>query len=300
MGIDVETARFIMRASRKGVSLKRAVTIGRQNLLLGTRELQGLFDEFEIDADAGQSMVSENGRKPFAENFFRALGAGVCEALDASGFEGASVIHDLNHPLPAELRRRFDTVLELGTLEHVFDFPTAMGNCLQMVRSGGHLIWVTPGNNLLGHGFYQFSPELVYRVLSAENGFKVEELVAVEYGPRRRWRVVSDPAEVRRRVQLINHFPVYLMTRARRISDVDPFRSTPQQSDYSVQWQAHAVAEMPRSRINESLGGRLKNQLIERMPRLTRALQALQTSPLNRKYSFRNKDSYKLMSKKDG
>ena len=51
---------------------------------------------------------------------------------------------------------------------------------MKMVKTGGHLMLFTPANNYFGHGFYQFSPELFYRVLSKENGFEVRRMVVLE------------------------------------------------------------------------------------------------------------------------
>ncbi len=37
----------------------------------------------------------------------------------------ANVIHDMNMPLPDALKEQYDLVVDGGTLEHVFFFPTA-------------------------------------------------------------------------------------------------------------------------------------------------------------------------------
>ena len=87
--------------------------------------------------------------------------------MDASSFEGATVVHDLNLPITEALKGRFDVVCDAGTIEHVMNFPTAIRNCMEMVRVGGHLILGTPANNFFGHGFYQFSPELWFRLFSS-------------------------------------------------------------------------------------------------------------------------------------
>ena len=63
--------------------------------------------------------------------------------------------------MPPALRERFSVVIDGGLLEHVFDFPTAIRNCMRMVRQGGHLILNLPVNNFPGHGFYKFGPGLV-------------------------------------------------------------------------------------------------------------------------------------------
>ena len=57
-------------------------------------------------------------------------------------------------------------MIDSGSLEHVFNISQALRNCLEMVESGGHFISIGPANNAMGHGFYQFSPELYFRILS--------------------------------------------------------------------------------------------------------------------------------------
>jgi len=285
-----------MRSRKKGTSFKKAVTIGRQNLFLGTKELENLLRDFGHSASSAPGLKWEQGVRPYAEPLFEFLGAEVLDSLDASDYEDATIVHDLNLPLPANLQHGFDVVCELGSLEHVFNFPTAMGNCLRLVKQGGHFIWVTPANNNFGHGFYQFSPELAYRVLSPVNGFEIEELVAVEYGPRRRWYSVADPVNAHDRVQLINPFPVYMMVRAKRISEVEPFLTPPQQSDYFSTWEASAEkpADAPPPPATRP---RWKDLLIESSPRLVRILQSLQTSGFNRRFSFKNPRSFTPLDK---
>ncbi len=296
MGIDIEVARFIIRSAKRGVKFDKTVSIGRQNLLVGRRELESLLKEYGLKHDAIPSQEEFRIGRPFAESLFQILGATQPEALDASDYEGASLIHDLNLPLPQALEGGFDSVCELGSLEHVFNFTFAIKNCLKLVKKDGYFLWVTPANNFFGHGFYQFSPELLYRILSRENGFVVEEMVAVEYGPRRRWYSVVDPASIGDRVRLINQFPVMLMVRAKRVDDVEPLLMSPQQSDYTVIWENHAEsASSPRVR---SRLRRIKDFLIENLPRFARMTQALQGSGWNYVFSFRNARAFKAMEKR--
>ena len=79
---------------------------------------------------------------------------------------------------------------------------------MEMIAVGGHFISLAPANNYLGHGFYQFSPELFFRVLSPANGFQIEHCIAVEYGVRQRSFAITDPEAIRTRVTLINAAPV--------------------------------------------------------------------------------------------
>jgi hypothetical protein len=48
-----------------------------------------------------------------------------------------------------------------------FNFPVALANAMKMAKIGGHFAARTPANNQCGHGFYQFSPGLFYRIIGA-------------------------------------------------------------------------------------------------------------------------------------
>jgi hypothetical protein len=56
---------------------------------------------------------------------FKSLGARSMASLEASAFEGAKFVHNLNQPVGNEFKQRFDLVYDGGTFEHVFNFPAA-------------------------------------------------------------------------------------------------------------------------------------------------------------------------------
>jgi methyltransferase family protein len=85
--------------------------------------------------------------------------------MDASGFEGSSIQHDLNQPIPPSLSARFTLVLDSGTLEHVFDVPQALRNCMEIVAPGGHLIAIAPRQ--------QRAPATASTSSASEHGFEV-------------------------------------------------------------------------------------------------------------------------------
>ena len=258
-----------MLASRGlGASYDRTLTIGRQwffgdgaNLVRAHAEAGG-----ELDAAAAEALVRDAGG--FAEPIFRHLGAAEVHSLDASGYESATIVHDLNEPLPDRWRRRYTVVFDGGSLEHVFNFPQALGNCLSAVELGGHFLTITPGNSFLGHGFYQFSPELYFRALIPENGFQVTA-VLVRFEHRwARWRQVADPSRLQRRVTLAGPWPTYLYVLAKRVNDSDPFTVWPQQSDYETVWAGGRLAASKR------VGPRLRARLPTRAQRAVEGLLA--------------------------
>ena len=237
MGLDAKGAQFLLAARTLGVSFARSATIGRQRLFVTPSWLRRRLRACGIDLDAGGVARVFTAADGFAEPFLRVLGAERVVSLDASDYEGATRVVDLNGSLPADLEGAFSVVVDAGTLEHVFDFPVAVRSCMRMVEPGGHLLTVTVANNMAGHGFYQFSPELLYRVFSAENGFRVERMLVTEVSSAR-WYEVSDPLAVGGRVQLRTYRPVYLCMAARRVADGPVLAAAPQQSDYVSAWRS--------------------------------------------------------------
>lgn len=110
------------------------------------------------------------------------LGFDKVRAMDASDFEGAEILLDLNQAqTPNELVGVADLILEGGTLEHVFHSPHAMRHLTRMVRPGGRIIHTSPASNFIDHGFYSFSPTFFYDYYR-ENGFRIEKLEVWRYG----------------------------------------------------------------------------------------------------------------------
>jgi hypothetical protein len=244
MGLDINAVRFLIAARRAGVEFGEVLTLGRQDLNVFPAKMVQVLEAQELPSIQFQPFAQE---ARFAEPVFKALGAREVFSIDVSAFEGASFIHDLNQPVGPDLQERFNVVYDGGTLEHVFNFPVALRNCMEMVRLGGRLFIHTVANNYCGHGFYQFSPELFFRALSEENGFTVERMVLHRMGPYGRWYEVADPEEIRSRVELVTFMPVQLLIQARRTRVTAVFGRTPQQSDYTPRWQdptsGHADAE---------------------------------------------------------
>ena len=107
---------------------------------------------------------------------------------------------------------------------------------MQMLKIGGYYLGITPANNFMGHGFYQFSPELYFSIFSQQNGFKLHSMIAFEDRPGGTWFSVRNPKEVKSRVMLVNNEPVYLLIAARKLTKTGIFEVPPQQSDYMAAW----------------------------------------------------------------
>jgi SAM-dependent methyltransferase len=240
MGIDIQQARFLSQARDHGARFGRVGVLGRQVMMASKEQLAEWLSAEPQDCTAAQRETMAGMAGQFAEPFMEFLGATETVSFDASDYEGAKVLHDFNEPVPERFHGQFDTVVDSGSLEHIFNFPVAIKNLMQMVKPGGHLLIMTPANNFCGHGFYQFSPELFYRVLSETNGFAVRRMLVAECFPDAYWWEVPDPIALRRRVTFENRYWTHLFLIAQRVADKPILLKSPQQSDYVAAWEQAA------------------------------------------------------------
>lgn len=310
MGLAFSTVCFLLDAYQRGVSFKSTLTLGRTQLYLQPNEVQRVRRLAGREASEAARRTKFGG---FADEFMKSLlNIETLEALDYSPYQGASLIHDLNQPISPDLEDRFDVVLDAGTIEHVFNFPVAIANCMKMVRAGGRLFIITVANNHCGHGFYQFSPELFFRLFKNRNGFHLHRLLllkhpfpGLELSSKQRLFSVQDPDEVRQRVGLVSRSPVLLLLEAERRSLQKILTTFPQQSDYTTLWQSSDVNKDSSPRhdpFSRRVLAQFKKSLhavpTRYMVRPIRTLALLVAGLYQRYvlYSLRNRKSYQRVS----
>jgi len=199
MGLGIESTTFLEHVKTLGVRFDRTAMIGRQQMYVG--------------------------------------GHAAGYAFDASDYEGAENIYDFNRPMPWEFKSRYSVVLDGGTLEHVFNFPQALYNCMRMVEIGGHFLTITPTNNYSGHGFYQLSHEVFFRALSPENGFCVPLMLVCRAGTTESYEIKDG-----HRMENGAGGETLLMVMAQKTSDGPMFEKSLMQGAYKGMWEGHRTA----------------------------------------------------------
>jgi len=127
MGLDINSVQFLVAAHKRGGPFGDVLMIGRQDLNVYPVKMRrvltkaGLPDElFAPDAPDTR----------FAEPGFKSLGARSTASLEASAFEGAEFVHDLNQPVSAALKQQFDLV-----------YDAARSNTFSISPSRGKTAW---------------------------------------------------------------------------------------------------------------------------------------------------------------
>lgn len=232
MGLGLGQIALLLDEDRRAPFRGTVLTLGRQTVEATVTQLAGLLGGAGKSWPAGAA--AEDG------TLFRAMGFDAAESLDASDYEGATHILDLNAAdTPASLCDRFDMVLDGGTLEHVFHVPHALAHMGRMVKVGGRVIHMSPSSNYFDHGFYMFSPTLFHDYYRA-NGFAVECMRVIRHSGQAgaAWDVFTyDPREWSSvGVGGLDDCAYLILAVATRTAEATVGR-VPQQGHYEAVWQ---------------------------------------------------------------
>jgi hypothetical protein len=247
MAVTILNALFLAECWREGARFGSTLTLGRPDCFMWSRDLRRIARLLPRNSKFAESVW--RGEVPaYMEELFTAMGATRLDSLDASDFEGATILQDLNEPLAEHLNSQYDAVVDTGTLEHVFNVPTAFKNVMNALKVGGHFFATLPANNYCGHGFYQFSAEFFYRVFSTQNGFEMCKLFVSPAYAAGKWLdgpvfEVLDPEEVKGRVEIEGRRKMVFLVQARKVRQDAVFATWPQQSDYSAVWSRGSASQ---------------------------------------------------------
>lgn len=182
----------------------------------------------------------------YSEKMFKALGFGDVKTMDFSDYEGATVIHDLNKPLPKTLKNKFDFIYDGGTIEHVFNVSQALVNMFDALKVGGTLVSINGFNGWPGHGFYQFQPDLVWSFWRYMAGCEVVKCIALPFDIAVPAFDLPDNKGSKRRKEYDKVTPsgrVSLYYEVRKLA-TSRLTGIALQADYETKWQDTAKEEV--------------------------------------------------------
>jgi hypothetical protein len=107
VGIAFHDARMLWEASGRGQTFRCTLTIGHLSLYLHPSEVRYFQDAFFARKGALPNALSAYQLNDYSDAFLReALGAESLDIMDISAYEGATILHDLNRPVPQGLWNR--------------------------------------------------------------------------------------------------------------------------------------------------------------------------------------------------
>ena len=149
----------LLASYAKNYPLGKVLTFGRQNISIPAKRKKKISHAHGIDG----SVLSG-----FCEPLLGKLGSPKVTSLDASGHEGCNLILDLSQPISKEHWNCYDTILDYGTSEHIFNFPQVLSNVFRFLKKDGVYIFCLPVTGWCDHGLYQFSPSMFTSIAASD------------------------------------------------------------------------------------------------------------------------------------
>src|SRR5262249_836538 len=163
---------------------------------------------------------------PYCEStLMKHFGASLVHSFDNSGYEGATFIHDFNTPITNH--ETYDTVIDFGSLEHIYNVPQAFANVSALCAVGGQILLALPASNQCVRGFWEFAAELFYSLYSGGNGYKETCVFLANVVDETHWYEVKPPTHGGR-AEVISPTPLVVLARTNKVG---PLRQDVQQSD---------------------------------------------------------------------
>jgi hypothetical protein len=187
MGINKSAVKVFLQESDRRPFSGRLLTLGKQDVYVTEPELKKIFAGYKrslsVNGGLALSAKLDMAKSGFLSDMglFSMLGFSQISSMDASLYEGADYVHDLNllSP-PEELQEACDCIFDGGTIEHVFHVPNALANIFTLLRVGGRIIHIAPSSNHIDHGFYMFSPTFFWDYYRA-NGYEINVCEVFRY-----------------------------------------------------------------------------------------------------------------------
>jgi hypothetical protein len=174
------------------------------------------------------TITDEHGAAREYVAYFGSLGFGDILSVDVHTYENPTIAHDLNRPLINSEFTDADLVIDPGTIEHVFNVPSALSNVVRMLAIGGVVFHLSP-LNWVNHGFYNFSPALFHDYYTV-NGFTGVRTFRYDVGNQTVEPWPYDPAPT----VILPERRFLLLTRAQKAQDVHA--AAPLQKRFETTW----------------------------------------------------------------
>jgi len=192
MGLNKQALKILLNDNNfKSISGKY-LSIGRHTVNIEQDTLFKIFSQFGLPTSRLQSLYDNQQFEKLTRHSNNTLLdsdliACFSEAeyfcLDRSDYEGASVIQDMNVPIPQSLHNKFDFIYNGSCMDNCFDPVSFIRNTSDMLKPEGRILHIECAGSVPG-AFMMFSPEwfFSYYAINEFSDCKVYITIAKEEG----------------------------------------------------------------------------------------------------------------------
>lgn len=190
MGLSRTAIQLLLEESSARPFQGSVATLGRQHVYFTWEQFLQFAAAARVAVPAGITPRLHRDPKLSAKGYaadncvMAGLGFKDLVTIDCSNYEDIAELLDLNQPeTPPHLQNRFDVILDVGTIEHVFHLPNVLAHLHRMLKPHGRVIHLSPKGNFLDHGFYCFSPTF-FADYYAANRYQIHQLRSCRYSQK--------------------------------------------------------------------------------------------------------------------
>jgi hypothetical protein len=197
MAIDHTLLRMFMKMQERHAISGKIVTIGVQDVMFNHESAEEFFKgenyKFTPIKQAERTYRKSKAQTIYEGIFnvnnpmhmhdlFKMMNFSEVASLDAFDADNPTILHDMNKPIPAQYEGKYDTVFDIGSMEHVFDVKHFVANCIAMLKEGGTLMIYDALLGWHNECFYNFQTPFFFDVFKL-NGFE-DISVYLNYFPK--------------------------------------------------------------------------------------------------------------------
>ena len=159
MGVDFSFLPFFDACKEQGLLEDPLLALGSLTIQESPEAILALAKEHEYRTLEKEKTVQSLMRDRYA----------IGSYFDCDLNAKADLYMDLSKPLDPNLCGRFRTILNGGTLEHIFDIRQALANVHDLTCVGGNIIHLAP-MTWIDHAYFNFNP-LMFRAIAESNNY---------------------------------------------------------------------------------------------------------------------------------
>lgn len=163
---------------------------GRQSVVPSEQEVKEYLQEFGITPKQVDIKLDEDTREAKTgwmsdDSFFSMFTDAEIHSVDVTDYENASIIHDMNFPVPDEHKGQYDFIYNGSVMDNIFNAAQFLINCSDLLAPGGRVVHVESAA-LIGRSYNTFTADW-FNDYYAINRFKDCKV----FYARLRWRVLG-------------------------------------------------------------------------------------------------------------
>jgi hypothetical protein len=172
MGISKAFLPYIVSGIRSGSMIGPVAVIGDQDIRVSIADLKLSRTRkfFLIYYLLSLLQFSQNAYLRKRE-FFRELGLVDVDFIDLYGDDILKI--DLSKKVPNSYLNRYESIIDIGTTEHIINPFQALENYSAMLKTHGVVFHFVPVKIRPNHGYYSISPQLLFDFYGKLNNFEI-------------------------------------------------------------------------------------------------------------------------------